>query len=384
MDFTFTEEQNMLRDMLRKFVANEIKPIAAKIDKDAKIPDELIKKLGSMGLMGLPFPDKYGGAGYGEIGYCIAAEEIARGCGATATFLGAHISIGSMAIYLDGTEEQKQKYLVPLAKGEKIGAFALTEPNAGSDAAAIETTAVRDGNDFIINGSKIWITNGGIADIITVFAVTDKALGAKGGVTAFIAEKGFKGYSVGKTDEKMGIKGSVTSELIFQDMRVPKENVLGQFGAGFLTAMKTLDRGRLGLAACCIGAAKELLDMSTKHANSRVQFGSPLSEKEAIQWMLAEIAAEIYAMESITYRTAWMCDNDMKFTRESAIAKMFCSESVGDVVDKALQIHGGLGYMAEYPIERFYRDARIMRIFEGTNEIQRMVIARDVIKKGGY
>lgn len=384
IDFTFSEEQNMLRDMIKKFVDTEVKPLAAKIDKEEKIPPELIKKIAELGLLGIPFPEEYGGAGAGEIGYCIMLEELARGCGSTTTFVGAHVSIGAMTIYLDGTEEQKKKYLTPLAQGQKIAAFALTEPEAGCDAANIKTQAVLDGNEYVINGNKIFITNGDIADILTVFAVTDKALGPRGGVSAFIVEKGFKGFKTGKKEEKMGIRGSSTCELIFEDMRVPKENVLGKTGLGFMTAMKTLDVGRLSLAAGCVGAAKELLDLSTKYSKDRVQFGKPIADQQAIQWMLAEMAAQILAMESMTYRSAWMCDQKMKFSREAAICKMYCSEALDEIVDKAVQIHGGMGYVRDYPIERFYRDARINRIFEGTNEIQRMVIARDIIKKGGY
>ncbi len=384
MEFKFTEEQIMLREMVKKFVDKELRPIAEKIDKEKQIPKELIKRMAQLGLLGVPFPEEYGGAGMGETGYCIVSEEISRGCGSTATFLGAHTSIGSTPIFLDGTQEQKVKYLTPLAKGEMIGAFALTEPNAGSDAAAIEMSAKRDGDYFILNGTKQYITNGNVADIVITIAVTDKALGAKGGVTAFIVEAKTPGFSVGKIDEKMGIRGSGTAELIYQDVKVHKDNVLGKVGYGFLTAMKTLDVGRLGLGAGCLGGAKEVLDISTKHANTRVQFGGPLSEKQAIQWMLAEMATQIYAMESMVYRAAWMCDQSMRFSKEAAICKLFCSEALNRIVDMGVQIHGGLGYMEEYPMARYYRDARVHRIFEGTNEIQKLIIARDIIKKGGY
>ncbi|MBL7074933.1 acyl-CoA dehydrogenase family protein [candidate division KSB1 bacterium] len=384
IEFTFTEEQNMLRDMVRKFVDQEVRPLARQIDEEEEIPEDLIKKMAELGFFGIVFPEEYGGAGMEEIGYCILMEEVARGCGSTTVMIGAHQSIGAMAIYLDGTEEQRKKYLVPLARGEKIAAFALTEANAGSDAAAIQTTAVRDRDDYVLNGEKIFITNGSIADIVSVFAVTDKALGARGGVTTFIVEADTPGFKAEKDDHKMGIRGTRTSTLVFEDMRIPKENVLGRFGAGFLTAMKTLDVGRLSLGAGCVGAGKELIDLSTQHAKTRVQFGKPIAEQEAIQWMLAEMAAEVYAMESLVYRAAWMCDQKMRYSREAAIAKMYCTEALDRIVDKAVQIHGGMGYMQEYPIERMYRDSRINRIFEGTNEIQRMIIARDVIKKGRY
>lgn len=384
MDFSLSEELLMLRDMARKFTEQEIKPIAEKIDVEGDIPESLIKQMADLGFFGICFPEEYGGVGAGELGYCMVSEEVSRGSASVTVLLGAHASIGAMSIYLDGTEEQRQKYLVPLATGEKIAAFALTEPNAGSDAAAIETTAVKDGNEFIINGNKIYISNGSIADTVIVFAVTDKALGAHGGVTAFIVETDYPGFKVVRDEDKMGIRGSHTSELLFEDMRVPAENVLGRYGAGFLTAMKALDRGRLGLGAGCLGASKEVLSMSAKHASERKQFGKPIGDKQAIQWMLADMCADIYAMEGMVYRTAWMCDQGMRYSRESAIVKAFCSEKADQIIHKAIQIHGGIGYMKDFPLERMYRDSRINLIFEGTNEIQRWIIARDILKKGGY
>ena len=384
MDFTFTDEQRMIRETVRSFTEKEVKPLASKIDKEKHVPRELIDKAASLGLFGIPFPEKYGGAGAGEAGYCIMLEELSRGCSSTAVTVGAHIGLAMMAIYLGGTEEQKETLLPIMAQGKKLGAFALTEPQAGSDAAHIQTVAVRDGDYFVINGSKIWITNGNFADLLVLFAVTDNALGAKGGITGFIVDKETPGFMVGKVDDKMGIRGSSSAELIFQDMRVPKERVLGEIGKGFQAAMKTLDLGRVSLSAGSIGAAKEMLELSLEFSRKRVQFGQPIANFEAIQWMLAEMAAEIYQMESIVYRTAWMCDQRMRFSRESAICKMFSSEALCRIVDKALQIHGGMGYMSEYPIERFYRDARINKIFEGTNEIQRLIIAEDLIKMGGY
>ena len=384
MDFTFSEELNMLRDMVRKFTEQEIKPIAEKIDVEGDIPQDLIQQMAELGFFGLCFPEEYGGVGAGELGYCILSEEISRGSASITVLVGAHVSISAMSIYLDGTEEQKKKYLIPMSQGKKIGAFALTEPSAGSDAAAIETTAVKDGNEFVLNGQKIYISNGSIAEVIIVFAVTDKALGAHGGVTAFIVEPDYPGFKVGHDEDKMGIRGIHSTELFFEDMRVPAENVLGRFGAGFLTAMKALDRGRLGLGAGCTGAAKEVLDMSAKYATERKQFGKPIGDNQAIQWMLAEMAMDTYAMESMVYRTAWMCDQGMRFSRESAIVKAFCSEKADRIIHKAIQLHGGIGYMKDFPLERIYRDSRINLIFEGTNEIQRMIIARDVMKKGGY
>jgi alkylation response protein AidB-like acyl-CoA dehydrogenase len=271
-----------------------------------------------------------------------------------------------------------------MAKGEKLGAFALTEPESGSDAASIKTSAVRDGDDFVINGTKIWITNGSNADVIVVFAVTDPAKGARGGVSAFIVESNTPGFKVGTIEEKMGIRGSTTAELIFEDMKVSMDNMLGVYGAGFITAMKSLDIGRLSLGAASLGASKELLDLSLKFARERKQFNIPICEHQAVQFMLAEMSTKIYAMEGMVYRTAYMVDNGEKFTRESAIAKVFCSEALDWIVDSAMQIHGGLGYMSHYPVERFYRDSRINRIFEGTNEIQKFVIAKELLKKGAY
>ncbi len=386
MDFTFSKEHELLRRMIREFAQNEIAPIAEEIDVEEKVPMDVIRKAAKLGLMGVPFPQEYGGAGAGEIGYCILMEEINKVCGSTATVIGAHTGIGAMAIYLDGTPEQKEKYLTPLARGEKIAAFALTEPNAGSDAAAIQTRAVRDGDNFILNGTKIWITNGDIADIITVFAVTDPALGARGGVTAFIVEKTFPGFRVGTKETKMGIRGSSTAELIFEDCVVPKENVLGQFGAGFLTALKTLDVGRISLGAGCLGGAQAALDAAIDFAKNRYQFGQPIAQKQAIQWMIADMATEIEALRSLVYRTAWMMDSGnmgRDFSTYAAMCKVFGSEVLDRCVDKCVQIHGGMGYMKKYPVERMYRDARITRIFEGTNEIQRLVIATNLFRKVG-
>lgn len=386
MDFSFSPEYKMFRDMVRDFAQKEVAPVAEAVDREERVPWEVIKKAAEIGLMGVPFPEEYGGAGAGEIGYCILMEEINKVCGSTAAIIGAHTGIGAMAIHLDGTEEQKQKYLVPLAEGSKIAAFALTETNAGSDAAAIQTRAVRDGDDFVMNGTKIWITNGSIADVITVFAVTDPALGARGGVTAFIIETAWPGFKRGTLEEKMGIRGSPTAEIIFEDMRVPKENVLGQFGAGFLTALKTLDVGRVSLGAGCLGGSIAALELSLDFAKNRYQFGAPIAQKQAIQWMIANMATEIEALRSMVYRAAWMMDEQglsREFSTLAAMVKLFGSEVLHRAVDNCLQIHGGMGYMKEYPVERMYRDARITRIFEGTNEIQRLVIATNLFREVG-
>lgn len=386
MDFNFTEEQTMLRDMVRKFTDNEVKPVAQRIDKEHNVDlvKEIFKKGAELGLCGIPFPEQYGGAGFGEMGYCVLLEELSRGCASTCVTFGAHIGLAGTSILLGGTEEQKQKYLVPLAQGQKMGAYALTEPGAGSDAANIQLSAKRDGDHYILNGTKLWITNGDIADIVVVYAVTDPALKARGGITAFIVETSTPGFSANRIQDKMGLRGSATAELVFQDVRVPKENILGEIGKGFIIAMQTLDESRLSLAAGCIGAAKEVISMSADFAKKRIAFGQPIAHFQAIQFMIAEMTAEVYLMESVVYRTAWMYDQGKKIPREGAICKMFCTEALDRIVDKAVQIHGGNGFMGEHPVERFYRDSRINRIFEGTNEIQRLVIAEDVLKKGGF
>ena len=376
-EFKLTDEQQMLREMVRDFTNNEIKPIAADIDKNEKIPESLIKQLGELGILGVAFPEEYGGGGFGEVGYCLTQEEIARGCMSTATFIGAHQSIGSNTIYLSGSEEQKKKYLVPLAQGEKIAAFCLTEAQAGSDSFHLKTKAELIDGQWVINGEKLWITNGGLADTLSVYARTSK------GISAFIVEADTPGFSAGPPEKKMGIKGSQTNALTFDNVKIPAENILGRDGRGFITAMKTLDAGRLGLGAACLGAAKELLEMSVAFSKERKQFGKSISQFQAVQIMLAEMATMIFNMESIVYRTAADYDAGKNISKQSAIVKYYTSESLWKIADYAVQIHGGMGYSKELPIERFYRDARINRIFEGTNEIQKTIIAHDVIKRKG-
>jgi alkylation response protein AidB-like acyl-CoA dehydrogenase len=376
-EFGFTEEQQMLREMVRDFATNELKPLAHQIDENEKIPAEIIKKLADLGLLGASIPEEYGGGGFGEVGYCLMQEEISRACLSTATFIGAHQSIGTNAIYIGGSELLRQKYVVPLAKGEKIGAFCLTEVQAGSDSFNVKTTARLEGDEWILNGDKMWITNGGIADVISVFARTSK------GVTAFVVETSMPGFSAGPSEKKMGIRGSTTNAITFDNVKVPEENMIGTEGRGFLIAMKTLDAGRLGLGAACLGASKEMLEMSARYAKERYQFDQPISNFQAIQFMLAEMATIIYTMESILYRTAVDYDLKKNISLHSAMVKLFCSEGLDKIVDYAVQIHGGMGYSREYPIERFYRDSRINKIFEGTNEIQKGIIARDVLKHKG-
>jgi len=373
----FSEELEMLKQTVRDFTNENIKPIAAKIDEEERIPPELIKKIAEMGLLGTAFPEEYGGGGFGEVGYCIAQEEVARGCMSTATFIGAHQSIGTNAIYLGGSEELKKKYIPKLASGEMICAFALTEANAGSDSFNLRTTAKRDGDYWILNGEKMWITNAGIADVVSLFARTER------GITAFAVETKTPGFSTGKPEKKMGIKGSVTNSITLENVRVPHENMIGQEGRGFIIAMKTLDAGRLGLGACCLGVCKEMLELSTRYAKERKQFDKPISHNQAVQFMLSEMAIIIYQMESIVYRTAKDYDEGKSISTQSAIVKYVCSEGLDKVVDLAVQIHGAMGYSKEHCIERYYRVSRINRIFEGTNEIQKSIIAHDIIKKNG-
>lgn len=371
------EEMQMLRDMVREFADTEIRPLATSIDKNEFIPKELINKLGEVGLLGSAFPEKYGGGGFGDYGFCIAQEEVTRACGSTAALIGAHQSIGTNAIYLGGSEKLKEKYMFDLTSGKKIAAFALTEPEAGSDAFNLQTSAKFDGTNWIINGQKLWITNAAIADVFSVFARTEK------GITGFVIEKDFPGITIGANEQKLGIKGSVTNTLTFEDVKVPPENMIGTDGRGFAVAMKTLDAGRIGIGACSLGAAKEMLKLSVTFAEQRKQFGNSISKFQAIQFMIAEMTTKIYAMESMLYKAAAKYDAGDDVMQEAAIVKLYCSEAVSEVADMALQIHGGMGFSRELPIERFYRDARILRIFEGTSEIQKLVISRKTIKNKG-
>lgn len=377
MNFNLAQEQKMLREMVREFAKSEVKPLACKIDVDEEIPKELIRKLAEVGLLGTAFPEEYGGGGFGEVGFCIAQEEITRACGSTATMIGAHQSIGTNSIYIGGSEELKRKYLPALTSGEKIAAFVLTEPNAGSDAFSLNTTAKLEKDKWIINGSKVWITNAGICDIMSVYARTEK------GITGFVVDAHTPGIFIGPKEKKLGIRGSVTNAITFENVEVPKENIIGVEGRGFLIAMAALDSGRIGVGACCLGASKELLEISTRYSNQRKQFKQSISQFQAIQFMLAEMTAKIYAMESLLYRTAQNYDDKKDISQEAAIVKLYCSEAVSEIADKALQIHGGMGFSRELPLERYYRDARILRIFEGTSEIQKMIIGKKTIKNNG-
>ncbi len=380
MDFELSENIRLMRDSARRFVKNDLESISQKVEEEEKIPENIVQKMREMGFFGLSIPEEYGGMGLGTLGECVLNEEFGKVNACFRSRFGTNNGIGSQGILIDGTPEQKEKYLPRIASGEWTAAFALTEPNAGSDAANIQTKAEKKGDVYILNGLKHFITNGDIADVSTVMAVTDKSKGPRG-VTAFIVEKTFPGFSVGKIDKKMGVHGNNTSELVFEDCQVPAANIVGlQEGKGFSTAMKVLEKGRITIAASCVGTAQYCLDVSIAHAKQRVQFGKPISVNQAIQWMLADMAIAIYTGRQIVYHTAWCRDQKQRVTQQAAMCKVYCTEMVNRVADSALQIHGGMGYMKESPIERIYRDMRLMRIFEGTSEVQRMVIARELLK----
>ena len=336
--------------------------------------------MAGLGFFGLPIPEEYGGAGAGDLGYCLVLEQFGRTSAAFSNVIGAHTSIGSMSILLGGSEEQKRRYLPDLAAGRRIAAFSLTEPSSGSDAASIQTTATYRDRCWFLSGTKIWVTNGPIADVVVVYAANDRAKGARGGITAFIVEKDFPGFRVGRVDEKMGLRGSYPAELVFEDCAVPEANVLGEVGAGFRTALAALDVGRVSLAAGAVGTSQHLLETAIAHSKRRQQFGRPIAANQAIQWMLADSAVEIHAARLMVYDAAWKLDHGVRASREAAIVKVFASEMANRVADRVLQIHGGMGYMKDSVVERAYRDARILRIYEGTSEIQRTIIAEDLLR----
>ncbi|EQB90368.1 butyryl-CoA dehydrogenase [Clostridium punense] len=379
MNFSLTKEQDFVRKMVREFAETDVKPIAAEIDVTERFPMENVEKMAKYHMMGIPFPVELGGAGGDNLSYAIAVEELSRVCGSTGVILSAHTSLGASPIYAFGTPAQKEKYLVPLAKGEKLGAFGLTEPNAGTDAAGQQTTAVLDGDNYILNGSKIFITNGGVADIFIVFAMTDKSKGTKG-ISAFIVEKSFPGFSIGKVEEKLGIRASSTTELVFENCIVPKENLLGKEGQGFRVAMNTLDGGRIGIAAQALGIAQGALDEAVAYMKERKQFGKPLAAFQGLQWMIADMDVKVQAARLLVYKAAYNKDNGLSYSLEAARAKLYASEVAMEVTTKAVQIFGGYGYTKEYPVERMMRDAKITEIYEGTSEVQRMVISANVLK----
>ena len=380
MLFTTTQQQEEIREEVREFAEAEVKPIAFMLDQENKFPSEAIEKFGKMGLMGIPYPKEYGGAGLDILSYAIAVEELSRVDGGTGVILSAHVSLGSYPIYAYGTEEQKQKYLVPLAKGEKIGAFGLTEQNAGSDAGGTETTAVLEGDHYILNGSKIFITNADKADIYVVFASTNPDMGTRG-ISAFIVEKGMEGFTFGDHYDKMGIRSSSTAELIFNDVKVPKENLLGKEGQGFKIAMSTLDGGRIGIAAQALGIAQGAYEHALEYAKERIQFGKPIAQQQVISFKLADMATKLRCARMLVYSAAELKENHEPYGMESAMAKQYASDVALEICNDALQIFGGSGYLKGMEVERAYRDAKITTIYEGTNEIQRVVIASHIIGK---
>ena len=375
MDFELSEEQQMVRETTRAFVEREVKPVASRLDREGIYPSELIKKLGELGLMGILVPQEFRGSGMDLLSYVVAMEEISKAWASLAVAMSVQNSLVCAPILRFGSASQKEKYLAPLARGERLGCYALTEPGSGSDAGSIQTRAKRAGNDFVLNGNKVFTTNGNRADLAIVYAVTDPAKG-KNGISAFMVEKNSPGFIVGKLEDKLGLRSSDTASLLFEDCRVPHENLLGAEGEGFKIALATLDGGRIGIAAQALGIAQGGLEESVMYAQQRRQFGHAIAEFEAIQWMLADMATEIDAARLLTYRAAWLAQQQRRFTKEAAMAKLFASEAANRVAYKAIQIFGGYGYTKEFAVERFFRDARITTLYEGTSEIQRLVIAR--------
>ncbi len=379
MNFQLTREQELVRQMVREFAMNEVKPIAAEIDETERFPMENVEKMAKLGMLGIPFAKEYGGAGGDTLSYIIAVEELSKACGTTGVIVSAHTSLCASLIEQFGTKEQKEKYLVDLASGKKLGAFGLTEPGAGTDAAGQQTVAVLDGDNYILNGSKIFITNGGVADTFIIFAMTDRSKGTRG-ISAFIVEKEFEGFSIGKKEEKLGIRASSTTELVMSNCIVPKENLIGQEGKGFGIAMKTLDGGRIGIAAQALGIAEGAFEEAVAYMKERKQFGKPLAAFQGLQWMIAEIDTKIEAARHLVYKAAWLKDNKLPYSVDAARAKLYAAEVAMDVTTKAVQIFGGYGYTKEYPVERMMRDAKITEIYEGTSEVQKMVISGNALR----
>ncbi len=380
MEFQLTEEQKMIQDMVRNFASKELKPLAEKIDKEHYFPKEIVAKLGDLGLMGVAIPDQYGGAGMDNICYSIAIEEISRYCASTGVIMSVNNSLACDPVYRFGNEEQKKKYLTPMASGKKLGCLGLTEPNAGSDASNISTTAKLVGDEWIVNGAKLFITNGGEANTGVIIVQTDKTLKTKGLAALIVDFDNTPGFKVGKLESKLGIRGSSTAELIFEDARVPKENLLGNVGDGFKVALSTLDGGRIGIASQALGIARGALEESIEFAKNRVQFGKPIADLQAIQWMIADMATRIDASRLLIWRAAYLKDKKQPYSSESAMAKLYASETAMWVTTKAIQVHGGYGYTTEYPVERYFRDAKITEIYEGTSEVMRIVISRNYLK----
>ncbi len=379
MILELNEQQRMVRNMVREFAEKEVRPKAAELDEKEEYPTESLKKMADLGILGTIIPQEYGGAGLDNVTYATVIEEISRACASTGVVTSVHNSLTAWPIIYYGTEEQKKKYLPILARGEKMGAFGGTEPNAGSDLGAMQTTAVLKGDTYIVNGTKTFITSGPKAGLIIIFAVTNKEAGARG-ISAFIVESDFKGYSIGGIFDKMGINGSLTSELVFEDMEVPSENLLGKEGDGFKIALATLDGGRIGIASQAVGIAQAALDESIEYSKTRQQFGKPIAKFQAIQWMIAEMATRVEAARYLVLNAAYVKDQGKRISKEAAMAKLFAAETAVDVTNKAIQVHGGYGYTKEYAVERLYRDARICGIYEGTSEVMKMVIAGALLR----
>jgi butyryl-CoA dehydrogenase len=379
MPYDLTDDQLAIREMVRDFAINEVEPIAAEVDENSRFPEETFKKMAELGITGVPFPEEYEGAGAGYVSYAITVEEISRVCGSTGLSLAAHTSLGTAPIYEHASDAQRRKYVPDLASGRKLGAFGLTEPNAGSDAGGTQTTAVRKGDHYVVNGTKIFITNANYASTFIITAVTDKTKGTHG-ISAFIVEKGAPGFKLGKKDEKLGTRGSDWAELIFEDCKVPAENLVGKEGDGFVFFMKTLDGGRISIGAMALGIAQGALDKSLAYAQERVQFGKPIIKFGAIQEKLATMATEIEAARHLVYGAARLKDAHKPFSQQAAMGKLFASEVAVRAAREAIQIYGGNGFSREYPVERYYRDAKLCEIGEGTSEIQRLVIARNLYK----
>ena len=380
MNFQLTKEQEFVRKMVRDFAETEVEPLAADIDKEHRFPEETVAKMAELGMLGIPFPTKYGGAGGDEVSYAITVEELARVCASTAVIVSAHTSLCCWPIYAYGTEEQKMKYLPDLLKGRKLGAFGLTEPNAGTDAGGQQTRAVLDGDEWVLDGAKVFITNGGYADTFVVMAMTDKKKGTHGGISSFIVEKGDPGFSIGKTEDKMGIHASSTTELIFQNCRIPKDRLLGEVGDGFKVALSTLDGGRIGIASQALGIAQGAFDVTVDYMKARKQFGKRLSQMQALQFEMAELKTRIHAARLLVYRAAFLEDAHQPYGEAAAMAKLFAAETAMKVTTKCVQFHGGYGYTCDYPVERMMRDAKITEIYEGTSEVQKLVIAANTFK----
>lgn len=379
MIFKLNEEQELLKKTVRDFAESEIAPKASEMDEREEYDLSLWNKMAEMGLSGIPYPEDYDGSGMDNLSYAIAVEELSRVCGSSGVLVSAHTSLCAWPIYALGTEDQKKKYLAPLCSGEKIGAMGLTEPSAGSDAAALKTTAVKEGNEYVLNGTKIFITNAFIAETYVVFASTDKSKGHRG-ISAFIVEKGTPGFTFGKKEHKMGIRASATYELVFENCRIPAENLLGEEGQGFKIVMMTLDGGRIGIAAQALGIAQGAFEQAVNYSKVREQFGKPISANQGLQWMLADMATQIEAARLLVYQAAYLKDTKQPYAKQAAMAKLFASETAMAVTTKAVQVFGGYGYTREYPVERMMRDAKITEIYEGTSEVQRMVVAANILK----